>query len=135
MRELWEAEGKGTYGMYEFIRTRVRKTKDKKPKGDHPTVNSLKDLFERIDSDPEWFPGKHSDAKRGPKRILIGGKKNAVIQAAKRIKREDGEVTYSAIVAACPTAVVNPDTGEAVDKKLVYTVFKEDCYADDPDDR
>jgi len=135
LRETWFEEDKGTYGMYEFIRTRVRKTKNGKATGDHPTVNSLKSFFEKVDSDPDWFPGKHSDAKRGPKRILTGPKKNAVIQAAKRIKRDGGEVTYSAVVAACPTAVINPDTGEAVGKKLVYTVFREDCYTDDPDDR
>ena len=63
------------------------------------------------------------------------GKKSAVIQAAKRIKREGGELTYAAVVAAAPTAVLNPDTGEAVDKKLVFTVFREDCYTDDPEDR
>ena len=66
---------------------------------------------------------------------FTGGRKSAVIQAAKRIKREGGELTYAAVVAAAPTAVLNPDTGEAVDKKLVFTVFREDCYTDDPEDR
>ena len=135
LRESWLADKKAPYGMYEFIRTRVRKTKDGKATGDHPSAPSLNGFFPKVVPDPDWFPGKHADTKRGPKRILSGGKKSAVIQAAKRIKREGGEVTYAAVVDAAPTATLNPDTGEAVDKKLVFNVFREDCCTDDPDDR
>ena len=61
---------------------------------------------------------------------------NAVIRAAKRIAREEGEVTYPSMVSACPKALVNPSTGEPVDKKAAFTLFREENYDDpnDPDD-
>ena len=66
---------------------------------------------------------------RGPKRVLDEGpKKSAIIRAAKRIAREEGEVTYSAIVSACPSAVINDATGEPVDKKAVFSLFREEIY-------
>ena len=58
----------------------------------------------------------------------------AIVSAAKRIKREGQEPTYSAVVAACPQATCNPHTEQPVDKKLVYNIFREACYDDDPAD-
>ena len=37
-------------------------------------------------------------------------------------------------VAACPKATLNPATGQPVDKNLIYTVFREACYDEDPND-
>lgn len=56
------------------------------------------------------------------------------MSAAKRIKTEGEEPTYSAVVVACPQATLNPSTNEPVDKSLVYTIFRECCYDDDPAD-
>ena len=120
--------------MHAFIASRVRKTKRGVAKGDHPTSASIKEFFDKVDSDPDWFPGKHSDIKRGPKRILSGAKRSAIISAAKRLKGEGNEPTYSAVVAACPKATQNPKTGAPVHPRLVYAVFRESCYDDDPDD-
>ena len=47
LRESWLADKKAPYGMYEFIRTRVRKTKDGKATGDHPSAPSLNVFFLR----------------------------------------------------------------------------------------
>ena len=58
----------------------------------------------------------------------------AIVSAAKRIKAEGEEPTYSAVVAACPQATLNPATKEPMDKRLVYAVFRECCYDDDPAD-
>ena len=55
----------------------------------------------------------------------------AIASAAKRMKAEGTEPTYGGVVAACPRATRNPATGEPVDKKLVYTVFREVCYDED----
>ena len=134
LREVWMESGKGDYGLYEHVASKVRKTKDGKPKGDHPTRAAIQQLFDKIDNDADWFPGKHNGERRGPKRILTGPKKAAIVSAAKRIKTEGGEPTYAEVVGACPRAALNPKTGEAVDKKLVYTVFREACYDEDPDD-
>ena len=132
LREVWKESHDSTYGLNAFVAQRVRKTKNGKPKGDHPTAEAISELFQKIDSDPQWFPGKQSDNKRGPQRILVGPKKAGIVAAAKRLKTEEGEVTYGAVVAACPKATLNPDTQEPVSKQLVYTVFRECCFDDDP---
>ena len=43
------------------------------------------------------------------------------------MKTQDLEPTYPLIVARCPNAVRNPETGEPVDKKVVYGVFRSMC--------
>ena len=70
LREVWRAEGRGDYGMYPFIAGKVKKTFQGKPKGASPGVSAIKEFFDKTDNDPEWFPGKASDARRGPKRLL-----------------------------------------------------------------
>ena len=74
LREVWQEEGKAKYGVFSFIANKLQKTQDGDPTGDAPTVNSVKDFFEKIDADPNWYPGKHSGAKMGPKRVLRGVK-------------------------------------------------------------
>jgi len=137
LREVWLEENKkkekGTYGLNEYVAARVRKNRGGKPAGEHPSGSSMKEFFEKVDKDEEWFPGKHSGAKRGPDRVLKGPKKNGIIQAAKRLMRDEGEVTYSSCIAAAPNAAVNPATGEPVSPDLIYRVFLEEIY-DDPDD-
>ncbi|CAK0801209.1 unnamed protein product [Prorocentrum cordatum] len=136
LREVRREEGKSDYGAMSFVASRARKTKVGKPSGDHPTSQSIKELFERVDADPEWHPGKLAEGGlRGRKRALRGPKQTAIVAAAKRLKKQGEEPTYAAIAAACPTAALNPDTGQPVDKKAVYTVFREACFdegADDP---
>ena len=131
LRHVWLQAGNGQHGLYSYVAERVQKMKDGKPNGGHPVPNSVKDFFEKVDADPNWYPGKHTDTPRGPKRILTGVKVTAIVSAAKRLKAEGEEPTYSAVVAACPKATLNPNTNEPVDKKLLYTVFKECCYDDE----
>jgi hypothetical protein len=93
----------------------------------------MEQFFEKVDEDGDWFPGKHSGAQRGPKRVLTGVKVTAIVSAAKRLKAAGDEPTYAAVVAACPAATLNPATGQPVDKARVYTVFRESCYDDESD--
>ena len=122
---------KELYGMLEFVRQRVR-TSGQQPT--HPTCNSLKALFEKIDADPSWYPGKKDEdaTPPGPLPVLRGVKRKAVAEAAMALKRRREEPTYSAIVAQCPNAALNPQTGDAVTPKLIYNVVKQDCYDKDP---
>ena len=133
LREGWLEEERGEYGMHAFVAGKVRKTVDGESTGDHPSRNAIRELFEKIDADDEWFRGKYSGEKRGPKRLLRGVKVTAIVSAAKRLKAEGDEPTYTNVVAACPAATLNPATGEPVDKELVYQVFKEKCYDDEDD--
>ena len=125
-------QSKSTYGMLEFVRTRV---KTSGPGSHHPCQNSLKTLFGKIDTDKSWHPGKRDpDASvTGPKPILRGAKRTAVAAAAMALKRRGREPTYSAVVSQCPVAVNNPDTGYAVDPRAVYKVIGEDCFDKDPE--
>jgi hypothetical protein len=71
LREMWKAEGKGNYGMFALVASKVRKNKDGKPQGDPPSSESMQEFFAKIDDDKGWFPGQHIDEKkRGPKRVL-----------------------------------------------------------------
>ena len=135
LREIWRADGKSAYGMLAFVAARVRKTEHGKPGREAPTAEAMKEFFHKLDMDPEWYPGKHSGQKRGRKRVLRGAKRGAVVSAAKRLKTEGQEPTYAAIVAACPRATQNPATKEPVDKRSVYTVFREACYDDCPENK
>lgn len=130
LRAAWEADSKGAYGMLSFVAQRLKKTRRGKPRGGPPSVAAVQQFFAKVDSDPDWFPGKHDFAKRGPKRVLRGAKASAVVSAAKRMKVEGEEPTYAAVVAACPAATLNPATQQPVDKKRVYALFREAC-ADD----
>ena len=134
LREVWKQDGKKPYGLHAFVASKVKKTKNGKPCGAHPTSAAIQQLFDRIDNDPDWYPGKQSEEKRGPKRILTGAKAGAIVSAAKRLKSQGTEPTYAAVVAACPRATLNPDTGSPVKKDRVYALFREACYDDDPED-
>ena len=67
LREVWVEAGKSPYGMLQFVASRVHKTKDGAPCGEHPTRAAVQQLLQKMDSDPAWYPGKHNGNKRGPK--------------------------------------------------------------------
>ena len=119
LREVWRSQKESSYGLVQFVCDHVRTNKNGEPKGDRPKLGSMSEFFTKVDADPDWFPGKTSGAKRGPARVLKGGKKSAIVQAAKKLKREGTAITYPEIIAAAPSAILNPETGEPVDKKLV----------------
>ena len=48
LREVWREQGKGQHGMYAFIASKVKKTKNGKPRGDNPSGQSIKELFDKI---------------------------------------------------------------------------------------
>ena len=127
LREAWRATHDTTYGMLVFVAKHVEKVG-----GGRPTTGSLMEFFAKVDNDPEWLPGKHSDAPRGPLPVLRGAKKAAIARSAMAMKGAGTEPTYKLLVAKCPEAVKNPHTGEAVDKKRVYDVLRESCYDEDP---
>ena len=65
LREAWRADGKAAYGLLAFVAAHVKTTKGGGPTGAHPTRTSICDFFAKVDGDPEWFPGKQSDTRRG----------------------------------------------------------------------
>ncbi len=96
--------------------------------GGHPGRDAIRQLLERVDEDPDWYPGKNYRKRSGPQPVLQGKKRKQVAKSAMNLKKEGAEPTCAAIAARCPAAVANPNTRKPVDKKLVYTVLKTDCY-------
>ncbi len=85
--------------------------------GGHPTREAIRQLLERVDADPEWYPGKTYRKRPGPQAVLHGKKRKQVATSAMNLKKGCAEPTYAAIAARCPAAVVNPDTGKPVDNR------------------
>ena len=100
--------------------------------GGQPTSRALLQLFEKVDEDEDWYPGRVEEG-RGRKPALSGAARSAIKRSAEAIKRNGGEPTYGRICASCPEAVKNPDTGKPVDRKRVFDVFDTMCYDDGAD--
>ena len=64
LREVWRADRRSDYGMHLFVASKVQKMKKGKPNGGPPNRASISEFFAKIDNDPEWFPGKASEASR-----------------------------------------------------------------------
>ena len=123
LREVWQADEKPEYGMLLFVSEHVTKVG-----GGNPSPQAISQLFERIDDDTAWFPGKRTQEQYGPKPILSGAKRLAVANCAMAIKGRGHEPTYARVVASCKDATLNPSTGKSVSKKRVYEVFRKDCF-------
>ena len=114
------------YGMLSFVASHVTKVG-----GGQPTPSAVQQFLEKVDADPEWYPGKAEPSARGPKSAIAPRSQNVVAQSAMSMKRRGEEPTYPALVAANPVALLNPATGKPVGKKRVYAILRERCY-DDP---
>ena len=62
LRKAWYAQGNDDYGLLKFVSENV-----KKPNGANPRSDALKELFVRVDTDDDWYPGKMSDAGGRPR--------------------------------------------------------------------
>ena len=127
LREAWREFEDSTQGMLQFIATRVCKVD-----GSPVSTPAVHQLLHRIDGDKKWFPGKMYRTRSGPEPALNGTCRAAIARSAMCLKERQGEPTYRNTVAFCPAAVQNPATGRPVDKKRVYSVFREDCHDGDP---
>ncbi|CAK0797152.1 unnamed protein product [Prorocentrum cordatum] len=101
--------------------------------GGAPARAAVHTLFTKIDGDPEWFPGRHSGAKRGPKPLLTAAKRRCIAASAMAAKKRDQEPYVAAVVIACPAATLNPGAGKPFCDKKIREVFTNDCYDFDPE--
>ena len=131
LREVWRESGKSEYGMHMFISKRVKKIG-----GGCPTRPAISQLLDKIDADRDWFPGKSTQEQHGPQSAITPTNQAIVARSAMIRKEQGSEITYPSMVAANPVALLNPDTGEPVGKKRVYSIMRERCYddEDDPED-
>ena len=83
----------------------------KKIGGGRPSTAGLLQLYAKIDADPDWFPGKHTGAKRGPKPLFNSAKRRCVAESMMAQKRNRGEdPSVEAAILNCPKATMNPKT-------------------------
>jgi hypothetical protein len=104
----------------------------KKQGGGNPSSEAVKQFFEKVDDDADWFPGKADYDDMGAPTVMTGQQRAALARCAMTMKKDGIEPTYGKVVAACPKAALNPKTKRPWCKHSVYQVFEEDCYDDDP---
>jgi len=100
----------------------------KKVGGGAPGREAVRQLFDRIDADKNWFPGKRYQVKFGPDPLLTKEKRRQIARSAMQMKENGLEPTYTGVLARCPAAAKNPSTGKPFSKDTVYGVFNTDCH-------
>ena len=106
----------------------------KKNGGGRPSTAGLLQLYAKIDADPDWFPGKHTGAKRGPKPLFNSAKRRCVAESMMAQKRNRGEdPSVEAAILNCPKATMNPKTKKPFCDKTIQDVFTTECYDFDPE--
>lgn len=128
-RDVFLETGEKEHGLYAKISTKLTKVG-----GGNPTREAVRALLGKMDEDPHWYPGKRYGKKRpGPAPALNPTKRQCVAKSAMALKKRGGEPTFALVVGACPNATVNTSTGMPVDKKIIYSIFRDDCYDETPD--
>ena len=123
LRQVYLEEGYAEKGLYVKIAAKVQKVG-----GGAPGPDAVRKLLLAMVADPDWHPGKTSEAPRGRKRALSPQARGTIKRCAEALKKGHLEPTYPLILARCPNATRNPATGEPVDKRAVYEVFRTQCY-------
>ena len=130
LKHAWALTHKGgqEYGRNTWIAKRV--WLEGKPKK-HPSAQGVGQLIEKM-ADPEWFPGKICGSLGGRPKVLSETNQSAIARSAMALKERGFEPTYPLVIAQCPNAAVNPETGEFVSKHVIYSIFESKCYDEDP---
>ena len=127
LREVYREEEVPEKKLYTKVASKLTKIG-----GGQPTSRAVLLLFDKVDNDDDWYPGKVQEG-RGRKQVLTELAKGVIKRSAEAISRRGGEPTYRLVCGACPEAVKNPETEKPVDKKRVFTVFREQCKDDGSD--
>ena len=123
LREVSQELHKGR-SQLSWIAARVEKVG-----GGRPTKVAILQLFQRVDADPEWFPGKQRVGKRGCPPLLTPAKRRCIAHSAMSAKRTRGdEPCVEAVIHTCPRATTNPKTRRPFCKKTIRKVFTQDCH-------
>ena len=103
--------------------------------GGHPSRNSIRLLRAKFEVGAEWHPGKQDDDAGVPGRpkTITPHQEQALAKCAMNLKAHGIEPTASQVIAHCPVASINKDTGETFTHKVILDVFKTRCYDQSPD--
>ena len=136
LREVWQDQEESSYGMLEHIAGKLAKVGPEGSQPEQPTKQAMDKLFQKMDADPDWYPGKSTQEKHGPSPVVNATNQAIVARSAMAMKSRGEEPTYGVLVAANPNALANAGTMVPVDKKIVYKILRKRCHdnVDDPDD-
>ena len=69
-----------------WIASKLRKTDNigKAYSEDAPAHGSVSEFLDKVNNDPEWFPGKHNGVRRGPQPRLTKSKRRRIAASALR---------------------------------------------------
>ena len=86
-----------------WITKKLRKTDStgQKYTNKAPGHGAVSDFFSKVKSDPRWFPGKQSGAKRGPKPVLTAAKRARIASSAMSQKSEGDEPSVDVTIFRC----------------------------------
>ena len=129
-RDVFLDLGVPEYGLQSKVAAKLTKIG-----GGRPGHDSVKELWDKVDADPDWFPGKSKQKSHGPKPVLTSNKRRCISRSMMAYKDAGGEPTYTSVVSHCPSAVLNPNTRKPVHKNLVYEVLRSDCFDDAPENK
>ena len=150
LKEYWHAAAPGTLSPWEQAKALAFREASKaihnkgkvkldwvaskltKKGGGCPQKGSMSEFLSKADEDPEWFPGKHSGAKRGRKPRLTPAKRRCIAQSLMAAKKRGEEPCPEVAIQRCPKSTLNPETGEPFCDKTLRKVMAEDCYDVDP---
>ena len=99
LREIWRDAGKADHGMKTYIAGKL-----KKKGGGAPSSEAVRQFFEKVDADDDWFPGKANYDDVGAPSVMTGQQRAALARSAMTMKKEGIEPTYGKVIAACPKA-------------------------------
>ncbi len=86
--------------------------------------------------DPEWYPGKRTEARQGAGRppVYTDHQKDEVARVAMELKRKRVAPTPRRVRARLPTLSRNPETGGCMSDSTVQLIFQTRCYDASEDD-
>ena len=85
--------------------------------GGQPGSDAIRKFIEKVQEDPNWYPGKQYGATAGRKRALAPLARSVIARSAMAYKENDGEPTADVLFSRCPKATVNLETGSRWTRK------------------
>jgi len=139
LREVWRDERKkgnktGDYGLCTYVAPKLTVKGEGKKVGGNPSPSALRQLYEKMDQDKDWFPGKRYGDPPGRPSALSETNKAVVARSLMAFSRDGGEPTYPMAIAFCPQATINPETGKPVGKRSIYDIMESKCHDGDPEE-
>ena len=101
--------------------------------GGHPTRQSVRDFFERVDEDEAaWYPGR-ATKKTGRPVEMTPLKRKSLARSMMAAKKRGVLPNYDTAIALCRRATFNDVTQAPFSRQRINALLTSDCYDEDPD--